>query len=83
LSYTTFEYSNLKVSPISSTGEFEVTIDVKNIGDLAGKEVVQVYIKDLVSSSARPILELKGCTKLNLEPGQSKTASIGLDKHAR
>lgn len=82
MSYTTFDYSNLKVSPISSEGEFEVTIDVKNTGDLAGKEVVQVYVKDLVSSSVRPALELKGYSKLSLEPGQTKTAYVKLDKHA-
>lgn len=82
LSYTSFEYSDLKVSPISDQGEFTVEIDVQNTGDLAGKEVVQVYIKDVVSSSVRPALELKGYTKLDLEPGQKRTASIKLDKHA-
>ena len=82
LSYTTFEYSNLDVSPISAAGEFEVKVDVKNTGDLAGKEVVQVYINDLVSSSVRPTSELKGYAKLSLEPGQMGTASIKLDKHA-
>lgn len=49
---------------------------------MAGKEVVQVYINDLVSSSVRPTSELKGYAKLSLEPGQMGTASIKLDKHA-
>ena len=82
LSYTTFAYSNLKASPINSAGEFEVTVDVENTGSTAGKEVVQVYVKDLVSSIVRPSLELKGFTKLSLEPGQKKTASIKLDRDA-
>jgi beta-glucosidase len=82
LSYTTFEYSNLKLSKVSPEGGFEVTIDVKNVGGMAGKEVVQVYIKDLVSSSVRPAIELKGFTKLSLDPGQTKTATVKLDKHA-
>ena len=82
LSYTLFEYINLIVSPVSVMGDFEVKVDVKNTGGLAGKEVVQVYIKDLVSSCIRPALELKGYTKLSLEPGQTKTATIKLDKHA-
>lgn len=82
LSYTSFEYSNLAVSPISTAGDFEVKVDVKNTGELAGKEVVQIYVKDLISSSVRPALELKGYAKLSLDPGQTKTASVKLDKHA-
>lgn len=82
LSYTTFEYSNLKVSSVSSTGDFEVTVGVKNTGKLAGKEVVQIYIKDLISSSKRPSIELKGYTKLFLQPGEVKTASVKLDRNA-
>jgi beta-glucosidase len=82
LSYISFEYSNLVVSPMSATGDFEVKVDVKNTGELAGKEVVQIYVKDLVSSSVRPALELKGYAKLNLDRGQTKTASVQLDKHA-
>lgn len=82
LSYTTFEYSNLVVSPINSAGEFEVTVEVKNTGSMAGEEVVQVYVKDLIASSLRPSLELKGFTKLSLEPGMTQTASLALDRHA-
>jgi beta-glucosidase len=82
LSYTTFEYSNLKVTSINIAGEFEVAIDVRNTGSLQGQEVVQVYVKDLVSSSLKPLLELKGFTKLNLEPGESQTAIVKLDRDA-
>jgi len=82
ISYTTFEYSDLKVSPVSPAGEFEVAIDVKNTGTVMGQEVVQVYVKDLVSSSVKPALELKGFTKLSLKPGETQTAIVRLDRDA-
>lgn len=82
LSYTTFAFSNLKISSINSVGEFEVTVDVENTGTMAGKEVIQVYVKDLISTSVRPSLELKGFTKVSLEPGQKKTATVKLDRDA-
>lgn len=78
LSYTTFEYSGFEVSPINIAGQFQVVINVKNTGKLAGKEVVQGYIGDVVSSSVKPILELKGFTVISLSPGQSRTVIIKL-----
>jgi beta-glucosidase len=70
------------VSPISAKGHCEVKVDIKNTGDLAGKDVVQIYVKDLVSSSVRPALELKGYTKLRINPGQIETVSVKLHKDA-
>ena len=79
LSYTSFEYSKLVVSPsITGKGEIEVSLDIRNIGELAGKEVVQVYVNDVESSLIRPPQELKGFKKVNLESGQLKTIRFKL-----
>ncbi len=78
LSYTSFEYSNLQVSPeqIKPWGEIMVTVDVKNTGDRDGDEVVQVYLHDLYSSVIRPLQELCGFQRIHLEPGETKTVSF-------
>jgi beta-glucosidase len=78
LSYTTFEYSNLKVSPaqIGPGGRAQVTITVTNTGRRAGEEVVQLYIRDEVSSVTRPVKELKDFARVALAPGESKTVSF-------
>lgn len=78
LSYTTFEYSNLKLSKTSmKPGEtITASIVVKNTGTTAGKEVVQLYLRDLVGSSTRPVKQLKGFEKISLNPGESKTVSF-------
>ncbi|MOA38262.1 Periplasmic beta-glucosidase precursor [compost metagenome] len=78
LSYTTFAYSNLKLSKNSfKPGEsITASIEVKNTGAFEGKEVVQLYIRDLVGSSTRPVKELKGFDKISLKPGESKTVSF-------
>lgn len=75
LSYTTFELSNLRLEKdtISSEESTKVFVDVKNTGNLAGHEVIQLYIHDLVSSVTRPVKELKGFKKVYLKPGESKT----------
>ncbi|NWJ52657.1 MAG: glycoside hydrolase family 3 C-terminal domain-containing protein [Bacteroidetes bacterium] len=75
LSYTTFEYSNLKVSKtkFSAKDEILVDVDVKNTGMREGKEVVQLYIRDLVSSVETPVKQLKGFEKINLKSGELKT----------
>lgn len=80
LSYTTFEYSNLKINPqeINDAGNVEVSVDVKNTGKRKGDEVVQLYINDIVSSTSRPVKELKGFTKVSLDPGQQKTVTLKL-----
>lgn len=80
LSYTTFEYSGLSLSKNSITKNetLTVSVDVKNTGKYLGEEVVQLYIRDLVGSVTRPVLELKGFEKISLEPGQSKTVQFEL-----
>lgn len=83
LTYTTFEYSDLKVSP-SSEKDFEYTVKfkVKNTGNRAGKEAVQVYVRDVESTVYRPDKELKGFEKVSLKPGEEATVEIGLDKRS-
>ena len=78
LSYTTFAYSNLNVSParIGVGGETKVSVTVTNSGKRAGDEVVQLYIRDLVSSVTRPIMELKDFKRISLAPGESKTVEF-------
>ncbi len=81
LSYTTFSYSNPKVTATRfiDTGGVTISVDVTNTGSIAGKEVVQVYVRDLKSSLARPLKELKGFAKVALAPGETRTVSFSLD----
>ncbi|WP_285059930.1 beta-glucosidase BglX [Pedobacter ginsengisoli] len=78
LSYTTFEYSNLSLSSkaLKSGGSITASISVKNTGSREGKEVVQLYIQDLVGSSTRPVKQLKGFQKISLDPGEAKTLTF-------
>jgi beta-glucosidase len=80
LSYTTFEYSDLKITPdkINNEGEVEIMLDVKNTGTVKGDEVVQLYINDIISTTSRPVKELKGYEKVSLEPGEKKTVKLKL-----
>ncbi|MBV8859540.1 MAG: glycoside hydrolase family 3 C-terminal domain-containing protein [Acidobacteria bacterium] len=80
LSYTTFAYSDLKVSPqqIGPAGSATVTVTVTNTGKRAGEEVAQLYIDDLVSSVTRPVIELKDFRRVSLAPGESKTVTFTL-----
>jgi beta-glucosidase len=80
LSYTTFEYSNLKLSDseINIGKNLFVTVDVENTGAVFGEEVVQLYVGDLVSSVSRPSKELKGFSKIGLKPGEKKTVQLTL-----
>ncbi|MEQ2457543.1 glycoside hydrolase family 3 C-terminal domain-containing protein, partial [Flavonifractor hominis] len=82
LSYTTFEYSNAKVSSptMDPEGTVTVSVDVTNTGTVAGKEVVQLYINDEESTIDRPVRELKGFEKIELQPDETKTVSFTLDK---
>lgn len=84
LSYTTFEYSNAKVSATTfkDVNGVTVTVDVTNTGDVAGKEIVQVYVHDHDSLLMRPEKELKGFAKVDLQPGETRTVSIDLDFRA-
>jgi beta-glucosidase len=81
LSYTTFAYSNPRVSArtFKDVDGLVVSVDVTNTGSMAGKEIVQVYVHDQLSGLARPPKELKGFSKIELQPGQTKTVSIRLD----
>ncbi len=80
LSYTTFEYSAPTVTParIGPGGSAQVSVTVRNTGRRAGDEVVQLYIRDLVSSVTRPVKELRDFRRITLAPGESKTVTFTL-----
>ncbi|WP_298321002.1 beta-glucosidase BglX [uncultured Aquimarina sp.] len=83
LSYTNFEYNNLKIKPNNSSAnnpKITVSIDITNSGDYEGKEVVQLYIRDLFASVTRPVKELKGFEMISLKPGKTETVSFELNK---
>ncbi len=84
LSYTTFEYANLAISKksIRDDEQLTVSLDVKNTGSRAGKEIVQLYVRDVASSVIRPAKELKGFAKVELRPGETKTVALTLDKRS-
>ncbi len=84
LSYTTFEYKNPRLSAaefIDADG-LTVSVEITNTGSMAGKETIQVYVHDKESSLLRPAKELKGFTKVDLQPGETQTISIPLDFRA-
>jgi beta-glucosidase len=80
LSYTSFEYSDIKLSSNALKGNQTLTASVlvTNTGKLAGKETVQLYIRDIVGSVTRPVKELKGFQKIDLKPGESKTVTFAI-----
>ncbi|OPJ64896.1 beta-glucosidase [Clostridium oryzae] len=82
LSYTTFEYKNITVDKKNITDEEKlvVKVTVKNTGKLTGKEIVQLYVRDVESSVIRPVKELKGFEKVELAAGEEKTVEFVLDK---
>ena len=84
LSYTTFQVSNLRADKKEMTddGQLTVTADVKNVGSVAGAEVLQLYISDTKSSQPRPVKELKGFKKVYLEPGETQQVSFIIDRSA-
>jgi beta-glucosidase len=84
LSYTTFSFSNLSVSPASYTGTTPVTVTftVTNTGSVPGAEVAQLYVGQQNPTISRPIRELKGFQKVSLQPGQSQTVSLQLDQRS-
>ncbi len=84
LSYTTFKYSDLMVTPVSTTDNEPVTIsfDITNTGRREGAEVAQLYVSDTHSKVERPVKELKGFTKVNLKPGEKKNVRLVLDRRA-
>ncbi len=79
LSYTTFEYSDMKVS--EGENAIEVSVTLKNTGDYKGAEAVQLYMQDVTASIVRPIKELKGFKKVTLEAGEETRIAITLDKN--
>lgn len=81
LSYTTFDYSNLKLNKSTMKNgkdEIKVSVNVKNTGNYDGEEVVQLYVRDLVGSVTRPIRELKGFDKVMIKKGETKTVTFTL-----
>jgi beta-glucosidase len=80
LSYTTFEYSEIRLSSetIDMSGELKISLELTNTGKRAGAEVVQLYIRDLVASVTRPVKELKGFQKVELNPGQTQEITFTL-----
>lgn len=84
LSYTTFEYSDIKVSAdtIKDTDTVTVSFKVKNTGDVDGAEVAQLYVNDVESTIYRPVKELKGFKKVFLKAGEEKEVEITLDKRS-
>ena len=80
LSYTTFAFENLRLAKkrISRDGATRALVDVTNTGSREGTEVVQMYIRDLVSSVTRPLKELKGFRKVSLQPGETKTVALDI-----
>lgn len=84
LSYTDFEYSDLKLSKkkIKDDETLTVSFKVKNVGSVAGAEISQIYVSDCESTIYRPAKELKGFSKTFLEPGEEKTVSVELSKRA-
>jgi beta-glucosidase len=82
LSYTEYEYDNLRLNKDKfSTGDSIIAkIDVSNTGSRKGEEIVQLYLRDLVASVTRPVLELKGFKKIELSPGETRTVSFKISE---
>lgn len=78
LSYTTFEYGDLKLSSeeMDQNGKITATVTLTNTGKVSGKEVVQLYLRDMVASTTRPVIELKGFQMVELESGEKKELSF-------
>jgi len=83
LSYTSFTYSNLKMDKVDLLldDQVNISVDVTNSGKLKGKEIVQLYISDLVASITPSVKRLRGFEKIDLEPGQTKTVNFNISTH--
>lgn len=81
LSYTNFEYSNFKIdkTSFSKKGSINVSVTLKNIGKFEGKEVVQLYIRDLIGSYTRPVKELKDFKMVSLKPNETKVVTFQIN----
>ncbi len=82
LSYTSFAYKNLTISPPSADQQVSVAFDVTNSGTRAGADVAEVFIGDRHAPVPRPVKELKGFTKVSLSPGETKNVTVKLDRRA-
>jgi beta-glucosidase len=84
LSYTTFEYSDLVLSAdsIAPGDSVEVRVRVRNVGTRIGEEVVQLYVRDLLASRARPVIQLAGFRRVRLEPGEARVVRFTLEPDA-
>jgi len=84
LSYTTFQYSGLSVSPSSGdlSAPVNVSFNIKNNDSREGAEIAEIYVGDSHASVPRPLKELKGFAKVNLRPGESGRVSLKLDRRA-
>lgn len=84
LSYTSFEYTDISVDEkeISDNETLKINVKIKNVGKVTGKEIVQLYVRDVESSVIRPEKELKAFEKVELKPGEEKTVTFTLDKRA-
>ena len=84
LSYTNFEYSDIKLSKkeILDNETLNISVKVKNVGQMRGKEIVQLYVRDIEKSVIRPDKELKGFDKIELDVGEEKTVTFTLNKRA-
>jgi beta-glucosidase len=82
LSYTTFSYNHLRLSKNKMTRDEKIvaSIDVTNTGDYDGDEIVQLYIRDLAGSVARPVMELKGFERIHLKKGETRTVIFTIDE---
>lgn len=82
LSYTTYKYENVRLSASEMTADgcVEALVDVTNTGTRAGDEIVQMYICDEISSVSRPVKELRGFARVHLEPGETKTVRLPIDR---
>ena len=80
LSYTQFNFSNLKLdkNEIRPAGKIRISVDVKNVGAREGDEVVQLYIRDLAGSVTRPVKQLEGFERITLKAGETKTVNFTL-----
>lgn len=81
LSYTTFQYGPLTLSSnaMTTSGTINASVTVTNTGSVEGAEVVQLYIRDMVGSIARPVQELKGFERINLKPGESRNVTFAIN----
>src|SRR5204863_765976 len=84
LSYTSFALANVRLrrKKIRRNGATQVLVDVTNTGKRAGSEVVQMYIRDRISTVTRPVKELKGFKKICLQPGEMQTVELKIDRES-